>query len=91
MPLLLGLSFWSSLSNTQAPKVVDGDFPGGPVVKNPSANAGDAGSIPGLGTSQTRDQNAVEQVSLSATDSEPERPTASAPQEKPLQWEAHTS
>ena len=26
-----------------------GDFPGGPVVKNPS-NAGDAGSIPGQGT-----------------------------------------
>ena len=27
-----------------------GDFPGGPVVKNPPANAGDAGSIPGRGT-----------------------------------------
>ena len=27
-----------------------GDFPGGPVVKNPSSNAGDAGSIPGQGT-----------------------------------------
>ena len=26
-------------------------FPGGSVVKNPSANAGDAGSIPGLGRS----------------------------------------
>ena len=25
------------------------DFPGGPVVKNPPANAGDPGSIPGLG------------------------------------------
>ena len=25
------------------------DFPGGPVVKNLSANAGDAGSIPGPG------------------------------------------
>ena len=25
------------------------DFPGGPVVKNPPANAGDTGSIPGLG------------------------------------------
>ena len=24
------------------------DFPGGPVVKNPLANAGDTGSIPGL-------------------------------------------
>ena len=27
-----------------------GDFPGGPVVKNPPANAGHAGSIPGRGT-----------------------------------------
>ena len=26
-------------------------FPGGPVVKNPSANAGDVASIPGLGRS----------------------------------------
>ena len=26
------------------------DFPGGPVVKNPHSNAGDAGSIPGRGT-----------------------------------------
>ena len=26
-------------------------FPGGPVVKNPPANAGDASSIPGLGRS----------------------------------------
>ena len=27
------------------------DFPGGPVVKNPPANVGDMGSIPGLGRS----------------------------------------
>ena len=27
------------------------DVPGGPVVKNPAANAGDTGSIPGLGRS----------------------------------------
>jgi len=27
------------------------DFPGGPVVKNPPANAGDASSIPGPGKS----------------------------------------
>ena len=26
------------------------DFPGGPVVKNPSSSAGGAGSIPGRGT-----------------------------------------
>ena len=29
----------------------DRDFSGGAVVKNPSANAGDMGSIPGLGRS----------------------------------------
>ena len=28
-----------------------GDFPGGAVVKNPPTNAGDTGSIPGLGRS----------------------------------------
>ena len=27
-----------------------GDFPGGPMVKNPPSNAGDVGSIPGRGT-----------------------------------------
>ena len=27
------------------------DFPGGPVVKNLPANAGDMGSVPGLGRS----------------------------------------
>ena len=27
-----------------------GNFPGGPVVKNPPSNAGDAGSIPGQGS-----------------------------------------
>jgi len=26
------------------------NFPGGPVVKHPPSNAGNAGSIPGLGT-----------------------------------------
>ena len=31
-------------------KLKFGDFPGGPVVKNLSSNAGDAGSIPGWGT-----------------------------------------
>ena len=32
-------------------KIYKQDFPGGAVVKNPPANAGDTGSIPGLGTS----------------------------------------
>ena len=26
-----------------------GDFPGGPIIKNPPCNAGDAGSTPGQG------------------------------------------
>ena len=30
-------------------KLIPGDFPGGPVVQNPPRNAGDIGSIPGLG------------------------------------------
>ena len=30
---------------------IKSDFPGGPVVKNPPANAGDTGSIPDLGRS----------------------------------------
>ena len=40
-------------------------FSGGSVVKNPPANAGDTGSIPGLGRS------AAEQLSLSAATAEP--------------------
>ena len=37
-----------------------GDFPGGPVVKSPPANAGDAGSIPGL---ESKILHAMEQLS----------------------------
>ena len=33
------------------------DFPGGPVVKNPPANAGDTGSIPGPGKFQVLSRN----------------------------------
>ena len=33
------------------------DFPGGAVVKNPSANAGDMGSIPGPGRSHMPQSN----------------------------------
>ena len=35
------------------------DFPGGTVVKNPPANAGDVGSIPGLGRSHMPRSNEV--------------------------------
>ena len=30
-------------------KTLERDFPGGPVVKSPPANAGDTESVPGLG------------------------------------------
>ena len=42
-------------------------FPGGAVVKNPPANAGDTGSCPGPGRSQC----AAEQLSPCATTTEP--------------------
>ena len=45
-----------------------GDFPGGPMAKSPSCNAGDAGSIPGLGT---RIPHAAGQLSPCATPREP--------------------
>ena len=38
--------------------------PGGPVVKNPSCNAGDSGSIPGWGT---KIPDAAEQLRAYAT------------------------
>ena len=44
-----------------------GDFPGGPVAKNISCNAGDANLIPGQ---ETKILRAVEQLSLLATTEE---------------------
>ena len=38
-------------------KVMFRDFPGGALVKNLPANAGDGGSIPGLGRSHTPQSN----------------------------------
>ena len=38
-------------------KVVPGGFPGGTVVKNPPANAGDTGSNPGPGRSHVPRSN----------------------------------
>ena len=43
-------------------------IPGGPVVKNPSCNAGDSGSIPGQGT---KNPHAMGQLSPRATTTEP--------------------
>ena len=44
-----------------------GDFPGGPVVKNPPSNAGDVGLIPGQGT---KIPHAAGQLSLCAATTE---------------------
>ena len=40
------------------------DSPGGPIVRNPPSNAGDASSIPGQGT---KIPHATRQLSLSTT------------------------
>ena len=48
-------------------KKILGGFPGGAVVKNPPANAGDTGSSPGPG----RFPHAAEQLSPCATTTEP--------------------
>ena len=37
-------------SVTEMKNTLEGDFPGGPVVKNPPSNPGDVSSIPGQGT-----------------------------------------
>ena len=58
-------------------KTVLGEFPGGPVVKNPSSSGGDAGSIPGRGT---KIPHAVGQLSLHAATTEPTRSGACASQ-----------
>ena len=79
-------------------------FPGGTVVKNPPANAGDTGSSPGPGRSHmplNNQAHARQLLSLRsrahkpqllnprATTTEVHVPRARAPQqEKPPQWEA---
>ena len=63
------------------------DFPGGPMVKNPPANVGGTGLIPGPG----RFPDVEEQLSPYATTTEACLPRAYALQkEKSLQWKAHT-
>ena len=48
----------SKSSTTQGlQEMVYRDFPGGAVVKNPPANAGDTGSSPGLGRSHMPQSN----------------------------------
>ena len=41
----------------QTSEIIYRDFPGGAVVKNPPANAGDMGSSPGLGRSHMPQSN----------------------------------
>ena len=41
-----------------------GNFPGGPVVKNPPCNAGDVGSVPGQGTEIPRGGGLVAKLCL---------------------------
>ena len=55
------------------------DFPGGAVVKNLPANAGDKGSSPGLGRSHVL---AADQLSQCTTTTEARKPRARAPQQE---------
>ena len=81
-------------------------FPGGAVVKNPPANAGDMGSSPGPGRFHMLRSNSARAPQLLSlcsracksqllsprdTTTEARTPTARAPQqEKPPWWEART-
>ena len=44
-----------------------GDFPGGPVIKNPPVSAGDLGSIPGRGTKIPRAAGQLSPCALEPT------------------------
>ena len=59
--------FCATIFGIQNIKTWLGDFPGGPVVKNPPYNAGNAGSITGQGTKVPQ---AVGQLSPCATTTE---------------------
>ena len=61
-------------------------FPGGPLIKNLPANAGDKGSIPGAGRSHMPWSNEACAPQLLSLCSRARAPQ----QEKPLQGEAHT-
>ena len=84
----------------QGPKTITkiimaGGFPGGSVVKNPPASAGDTGSTPGPGRSRMLQSNywawGLQVRSPRATATEACAPAARALQrEKPLQWEARS-
>ena len=73
-------------------KGLRGDFPGGPVVKNPPSNAGDVGSIPGQGT---KIPHAAGQLNLHATTTElarlNERAHVPANYRAQALWSPHTT
>ena len=76
---MLGLTVWflSCITQKFVKNAHSGGFPGGPVVKNPAANAGDMGSIPGLGRSHL-----LEQLSPRVTAAEACAPRARAQQQE---------
>ena len=74
------IKIWETVKNQ-----IMRDFPGGPVVKNPPANAGDTGSIPGPGRFHMPLSNwarAPHVLSLCSRAWESQ-------QGRPLQWEDH--
>ena len=84
-----------SFCNRLSLKTMSQGFPGGSVIKNPPANAGDTGWILGLGRSHMPQSNKVCVPRLLCSRAreppllKPVCPGARAPQrEKPLQWEA---
>ena len=62
----------------------EADFPGGPVVKNPPANAGDTGSNPGLGRFHIPQGNQAHVPQLRS----PSRVARAPQQGKSSQWES---
>ena len=55
-PVTFSLVVLLNLSDSSIEKLIR-DFPGGTVVKNPPANAGDMDSIPGLGRTHMPQSN----------------------------------
>ena len=84
----INTGFYLKITNNQ-------DFRGGPVVKNPPSNTGEAGSIPGWGT---KVQHAMGQLSPRAATTEPTCSGAREPQlespraatREPVRSGAHT-
>ena len=81
-------SIWKILTSiSDLKKIFFQDFPGGTVVKNPPANAGDTSSSPGPRRSHM--PRTPQLLSPRATTTEAHVPRVHAlQQEKPPQWEA---